>query len=277
MSDIAATTTDHAPSTDVAVLPDDRVSIAKLARLSGWLPEKVAEGNLLINQHYIRDISDLHVVKLEMLTVAVPPQGSWESEDLYTMQGKLAPTKHLLERMSHAAGVQWDVGACRFDLLHPENVIFTAVGGIRGPSGLMTWKSATKEWSKDVEVMEIEERAATRSIGYGANARPMTDEERAAYIRSETARSIKNRLTMTESKAKTRVMRALLGIRGAADRAYWSKPFFIPRIDVVLDANDPEIRGRVFDDAFNGRQVLGYSQQRPVEHITDVDVVGEEA
>lgn len=282
MSDQAelTTTNDEAPAeTPTAVVTQAlaRRSINTLAQRSGWDPDRVAAGNLLLVQHYMRDVSEMHDLKLEMVTVDVPPKGKYETQDLYTMQGKLAPTKHLLERISHLAGVRWDVGQCRFDVLTPECVIYTAVGGLRGPNGMMAWKSATKSWDLDVEVMEIEERAADLTVwdnSPGATRgakKPATPEEKAAYIRRETARAKKHRIPMTESKARCRVMRALLGLPGAEDRAYWERPIFCPRIDVRIDAHDPEMRRRVYDDAFGGRAVLGYAQPAPAEQITDVE------
>ncbi len=251
-----------------------RRSIATLATQSGWDPTVVAEGHVLIFPAYVRQISDLHQIKLEMVKVAVPTSGARETEDLYTMQGKLAPTKHLLERMSALAGIQWDVERCRFDHLSSDCVIYTAVGGIRGASGTMRWVSATKEWNIEVERMEIDERSVdgVRETGWNQNKRKATPEENAAYRRQELARSIKHRIPMTESKARTRVMRALLGLPGVENAAYWDKPFFLPRIDVLIDATDPETRRLVHQDAFGARATLGYSRV----DMTDVEVLSED-
>lgn len=254
----------------------EAITIKAVAQRSGWSAETVDAANVLITPVYVRQISPVHQVTLERLDVALPREGEWESEDLYTMQGQLAPTKRLLERVALLAGVEWDVPRCRFDVLTPEIVVYTAVGGIRGPGGKMTWIPATKEWNREVELVEIHERAAKKKVWTGPKgnrtSRPMTEEERASYIASETARAIKHRIPMTESKARLRVLRALLGIAGAADRSYWSRPFLIPRIDVILDPNDPAVRARLIDEGMGARRLLGYDP--PTADSPGASVVG---
>lgn len=237
-------------------------TIVDVAARSGWGAETVASANVLITPTYVRQISALHQVTLERLDVRVPDRGrnEWETEDLYTMQGKLAPTKHLLERVALLAGVEWDVARCRFDVILPELVVYTAVGGIRGPGGKMVWIPASKEWNRDVEYAEIDERAKGLKVWSDEVRRKVeaTPEQRADYIAKERARAAKHRIPMTESKARLRVLRALLGIAGAADADYWKRPFLIPRIDVVLDPNDPHVRERLLEEGLGARRLLGY-------------------
>lgn len=261
-TELPAPPADPATAQSVALA---RRSIGTLAGQSGWDPARVAEGNVLIFPAYVRQISDMHQIKLEMVTVD-------PNADLYTsngFQGEYAATKGLLERMSALAGLQFDPT----EHLYPEPGVYVAKarGGIRGPDGLIAFKTASKEWIREVVLVEIEERAAAQIA-----ARQLTEDYRETWVRKQLAHEMKERASKTETKAKNRVRREVLGLPGKAPLSYWQKPFFIPRIDILIDPNDPEVRQRVFDQAFGARATLGYSQ-REVDAATEVEVIAEEA
>lgn len=238
----------------------EATTIAQLAAQSGFSAETVASGNVLGSVTYVRQISGMHRAVLERIAVEVPAHGTYESADLYVKQKQMMPRKRLLERVAMAAGIKWV--RCGIDYVDASSVVYSATGGVRGPGGEMTWVTKSKEWLLDTELIEIHERANEptwdNSPGAARGAkRARTDEERAAYISSETARTKANRLGMVESKAQNRVMRALLGLPGAADASYWSKPLFVVRIDMVLDANDPMTKGMLLAESIGAKHLLG--------------------
>jgi hypothetical protein len=259
-------TADPTPTTPTAtVVPTPRAaamtrtSVANLATQSGWNAERVAEGNVLIFPAYVRQISDMHQIKLEMVTVDTSPL----SNDLYDIDGEKAATKVLLERMSNLAGLQFDP----VDHVYPEPGVFVAKarGGVRGPDGLIAYKTASKEWIREVVELELEKRAAAAIA-----AKKLTLDYKPTWLREQMGHEMKERGTKTETKAKNRVRREVLGLPGKAPLSYWQKPFFVPRIDILIDPSDPETRKRVFDQAFGASRFLGY------DNITDVEPIGEE-
>ena len=58
------------------------------------------------------------------------------------------------------------------------------VGGIRGLNGEMVWVAKVKEWQLEVEMIEIEERAANLKKGWDDDKRDATPAEKAAEIQS---------------------------------------------------------------------------------------------
>lgn len=242
---------------DARAVAIESTTLAELAARSGFNAETVAAGNVLGNPAYVRQISGLHHAKLERVAIELPKDDRSDSTDLYRMQGKLAPTKRLLERIALAGGLKWDAERCRIDYVDASNVVYTAVGGIRGPGGEMVWMPKSKEWLLEAELIDIHERAATLTKWQSGTKREATQPERESYIRTETARTKANRLANVESKAKNRVIRSLLGVPGAADRAYWSKPLYVLRIDMVLDASDPMTKGMLLAEAIGARGLLG--------------------
>lgn len=286
-------TTEQQPNLGTATPPAQNSKSTALARRSldtialnsGWQPEDVAKGNVLITDRYFRQISEYHLIALEMITVAVPKKVSGKNyyenstEDLYKEQnGKYAANKHLLEKIAMTAGVRWDVNRCGILHRDSESVVYRAVGGIRGLNGEWNWIEKIKEWSLDVELIEIEERAADMTVwdnSPGAergSKKPATDAEKASYIRKETARAKKHRMAMAEAKAKNRVIRTLLGLPSSADVAWWSKPLFIPRIDLHLDANDPDVKTRLLDEAFGARTALGFQPATDAEESSHAPI-----
>lgn len=261
-------TTQSEASTEVVEVPSARRIAAKaqtidtIAAQSGWIPEEVAKGHVLIFPSYVRQISEMHQVKLEMVTVD-------PAKDLYTFDGKFAATKGLLERMGSLAGIEFD--ATQFEYPEPGVLVAKARGGVRGPDGLISYVNASKEWIKDVVLVEIEGRADALMQ---ATPPKLTAAYRDTWIRQQMAHEMKERGTKTETKAKNRVRREALGLPGAEMLPYWQKPFFIPRIDILIDATNPEIRKHVYEDAFGGRKLLGLPQPTIVH---DVEVIREEA
>lgn len=261
-------------STELVPLTPEQIALqkrgmARLAAESGWSQKDLESGNVLVFPAYVRQISELHQAKLERIAIEVPPKGE-DSTDLYRMQGKLAPTKHLLERIAMLAGIKWDPERSKFDYVGPDSVVYTAVGGIRGPGGEMIWVAKTREWLLEAEVIEIEERAVNRHVWENGKKRPATEAEKAAYVRTEIARSKAHRISNVETKAKNRVIRSLTGIPNAESAAYWARPMFIPRIDLVLDAHDPMTRGLLIGEGIAGRDVLGFAQ-RPAGQLAPVE------
>lgn len=254
-------------STDVATTPPTarRVAakaqtIGTIAEQSGWSTEAVDAGHVLIFPRYVRQISTMHQVKLEMFTVDV-------DRDLYHFKGSdFGLKKDPLERMGDLAGIRFKSVVHTYP--EPGVVVCTVVGGGRGPEGVIAWKMSSKEWIEDVELAAIEKRADERQSFD-------TEELRARWIRSELAEAKRERLTKTETKAKSRVRREVLGLPAVAPKDFWSKPFFIPRIDVLIDANDPHTRERVMDDAWGARKFLFPTPD--TADAVDVEVLSEEA
>lgn len=148
--------------------------------------------------------------------------------DFYPESGKLALTKRALDTLGDAAGVIWYAPGCkRLDnMQQPGYCSFQAVGGIRRPDGTISWVTATKEI--DLEALKLAGKS----------------EKELNQIRV-------HKVALCETKARLRVLRALLHIKSTYTEEEARKPFVVTQ--VYLDPTKSEaaraaLRVRVMRD-----------------------------
>lgn len=255
----------------IEVDADMLVQVADIATRSGFSSEQVSGANILITADYFRQISSAHHITFESVQVQLPNKnenGYWingTSPDLYVEQnGKLAPTAFLLGKVERKAGVRWHMGLTGPTKETPDYMAYRAVGAIRGLNGEWTYVEKMREWHREAELIDIEERAEEiREVGYGRNKRAATDADRAKYVRKEIARSLRFRVAMLDTKTKNRVIKALLGLPASSDEEYWKRPLLVPRISVRLDPSNPDVQRMLLEDAHGAGRLLGYDPVPP--------------
>lgn len=164
------------------------------------------------------------------------------SHELYKAQGKWRIHYNGLHRLANAAGIEWIAAETRrtdnrSDKLY---VSFQAVGGVRYNDGKIYFVKG--EYDLDLEVAEEELKDQYLNKGKEKN---LTGEALENFInkgvRSELIQKRKRKLTLAESGAKARVIRAILGIKANYDqKEIMGVPFVIVRF--VLDHQHPDVK-----------------------------------
>lgn len=164
-------------------------------------------------------------------------------DDYYEVQGKFRLRYSGLTKLGNAAGVEWSPGdTCRIDNRADKMyIVFRAVGGIRKNDGkLYLWKA---EYDLDLEVIEEETRDLHLVKGVKKN---LTGQALEDYANKNTRRDMlhkrKHKLTLSETGAKLRVLRAILDIPNqyASENMILGMPFIVVRF--VLDHQNPDIK-----------------------------------
>lgn len=164
-------------------------------------------------------------------------------EDVYSAQGKFRITFSGLVKLGNAAGVEWlPEETCRTDNRSDKMYVsFRAVGGIRKNDGRLYPMKA--EYDLDLEIIEEEIRQQYLNK---KGQQHKSEKEFQRYVEYCTKRDIiqkrKRKLTLAESGAKARVLRALLGIQNqyARKNQITGVPFFVVRF--ILDHHNPDIK-----------------------------------
>ncbi len=161
--------------------------------------------------------------------------------DYYKAQGKCRLHYSGLTKLGNTAGVEWDPAyTCRVDDRSDKMyVIFRAVGGVRKNDGRLYPVKA--EYDLNLEIIEEETRDSyiSKGKGFGKTGQALDD-----YVNSNTKRDViqkrKRKLTLAESGAKARVLRALLDFPSqyANENQIVGMPFIVVRFVLYHQNSD---------------------------------------
>lgn len=198
--------------------------------------------------------------------VQADPRPAPAGADFYTLQGKLAPTKVLLQKLGDAAGIVWDADKSFGTKGDPEEVTlpsgatirtqsytYHAVGYIRKSDGTKKVLTADEEWQPAVALFESKND-------------------------KEFIFSLKKRAQMIRSKAMNGVLRQALSISQSYTTADAAKPFFVVSHNWSPDSSDPATAGIIASLLGADRDALyGARPALPEESFTlgnvDVEVI----
>ena len=223
--------------------------------LSAW--EK--KGYLVIYpaEGYIREVSERHVVRLEM----IKPD---PDRDFYKQGSGWAPVKQFLLKVSDLAGLRWDPDRCFYEVNERMRKVFKSVCYIRLADGTMKAYPGHKEVDLEVELLEVEDRAAELTVWKNNQKVPATEEQKAAYIRKETIRLRKHAGSMAETKSMLRAVRGALSLRATYTDEEIKRPWLVPRIDFQPNYDNPDIQKQLIGRGLNAAGDL-YSTPQPID------------
>ncbi len=166
-----------------------------------------------------------------------------DEDDVYSAQNKFRIKFSGLVKLGNAAGVEWlPEETCRTDNRSDKMYVsFRAVGGIRKNDGRLYPMKA--EYDLDLEIIEEEIRQQYLNK---RGQQHKSEKEFQQYVEYCTKRDViqkrKRKLTLAESGAKARVLRALLGIQNQYSRKNQiiGVPFLVVRF--ILDHHNPDIK-----------------------------------
>lgn len=189
------------------------------------------KGNLLFPTQMVQQLGDCLQARISIVKLSPRP----DDGDVYTganflKGGKVALSKAGLLKLADAAGIKWVTDKCRLltDPANREHCIYEVVGYVRGPDGTARPFKASKELDLSND---------------GPEAQLLRDKGKSEReVASELARMRQHRLSMVETKAYNRAIRAALKIKQAYSPKELEEPFLVPHIDFVPDYSDPETR-----------------------------------
>lgn len=199
--------------------------------------------NLLVPTTTIQQISPFHSPTIEVVQVNSDPKAG----EIYKVAGtqKYALGKTPLMRIYYAAGIKVDPNHSRIVSNSRDYCCYEVLGGIQKSDGAWVAFRATKEWDAEIRkeqlTREVEKKAKTQI----ANGYLKEEDEKAYienYVRDNLLRERANKLSLCETKALERLVRGILGMKGAYTLEEIKKPFVIPRISFSPDYGDPKIK-----------------------------------
>lgn len=210
------------------------------------LPEHARQAmNLLVPTEHTMQIGPCLQARLSMVKLdANPSAGDVYHSSVFMGKGEVALTKVGLLKLARAAGIKWITQECRpiSNLRDLDYIAYEVVGAVRLPSGEWQKIKATKEIDFRPDGTEAAKLWKIADKKTNQNGSPWSQEQRETYVARELARMKENRLTMCETKAYLRAVRALLSLKAKYTEAELQKPFVIPHIDFAPDYSDPVVR-----------------------------------
>ncbi len=192
--------------------------------------------------------SPLLVTSAAVVQVNPDPKGMDVYRGFWTGKGCVAPTKHLLERIATAGGVEWERPTFTGPVTDPntghKSVIVTAAAKVRQPDG--GWVGISK--SKELDTAVLEERFIA---DYQRRNRSASEQDARTAVRGLVLQAKENLVQLAESKAMSRVIRAIFSLQQEYPEAQLARcPIVVPRIVYDPDVTDPaqleqiQLRGR---------------------------------
>lgn len=182
--------------------------------------------------------------------------------------GKFALSGLALNKIAQAAGIKWDIDRCRMVRWQTDPVTghitaeYMAVGGIRQPNGEWQIEPATKVIDTAVEAEDLEE---TYKRKLKAGRGKFTEDDIPDMVRREILQLKRFLSGHVETKAKLRVIRALLSMKQVYTSAELQRPFVVPRLLYRPDLADPREHERVqLEGARAVRELYGGSGPSPM-------------
>ena len=147
------------------------------------------------------------------------------NDEVYEQQKKFRIHYNGLLRLAAAASFEWSaIDTCRTDNMSDRDYCsFRAVGGVMHTDGRIHTHKAEKDIDLAVLEMEFEDKYAEKWRGGNHGKWPFKDfvdgdDYIKAMVRRDMIQKRKNKLTLTESGAKARVIRFVLGLQSQYSR-----------------------------------------------------------
>ncbi len=209
--------------------------------------------NILFPTETLMQLSPLQQVNYELLYIDPTPMP--QGQDVFSIGKKefdekwievFSFSKTALQKLAHAAGIQIDHSSSGYiPTGNPRSAGYKIVGAIQKPDG--TWQRLTQSKVVDVDVTVEKTRfkyesllqAGKLSTGSGDKKKIYkNDAEGKKYIenkiKEEELRILEFKEALAETKAYTRLVRALLALKGYYTREELKKPFVVVKISLNI-------------------------------------------
>lgn len=193
---------------------------------------------------------------------------------------KLALTAVALSKLSFAAGIGWASEFCGVTERTDTYCRYKAAGALRKPDG--TLLPIDGEYEINLIVIEKELRAQYAKKMPGARKHygeknwkwPGDDQWIETQVQRDLLQWNRHMLARAETGAKNRAIRKALALKSTFTPEEIKKPFAVPRIDFAPDANDPQVKQFLLEQATGATRQLyppsnGHSHARPAEAVVE--------
>lgn len=239
---------------------------------------KEGKYNVLVPTVTIQEISPFHKPVLEIVRITPDPKAG-EVYEIVQGSGDFSLRAVALQKIGYAAGLIWNARGCMRtdDGSNPSIVSYRAEAAVRKEDG--TYMPLNAEYMVDLDVIEQETRDSYEKKGTAlANEQKWNETKRKEYIEKNVRRDMlqkrKFRLQLAQTGAMDRVIRKILGLKGAYKKQELEKPFVVPKIAFNPDISDPKIREALLRQGMEATNVLfGPSESGLIEHISRKDTI----
>lgn len=197
----------------------------------------------------VESVSAFHVTTVTPVQISPDPDDGdvYELSSVGGPKGKFTFHKQGLQKISGAAGVQWDPHNTHptGDTSNSNRIQFQATGGMRMPDGTTRIVVGTYEF--DLKVQEELIRETGKKYNWTE-----------AKIQKELRRKRQFKVALAETGAKRRCLHELLQIKDGYTKEELEKPFAVPRIDFMPNLDDPRVKEIVLARMMaSGNQIFG--------------------
>ena len=209
--------------------------------------------NILFPTETLMSISPLQQLSYELLHI--DPEPMPKGQDVFSIGKKEIDDKWIevysfsktaLQKLAHAAGVQIDHNTSGFiPTGNPRSAGYKIVGAIQKPDG--TWLRLTQSKVVDIDVTVEKTRFKYMTLlengklttGYKDQKKTLkVDDEGRKYVenkvREEEIRVLEFKEALAETKAYTRLVRALLALKGYYTKEELKRPFIVVKISLNI-------------------------------------------
>jgi len=179
--------------------------------------------------------------------------------------GKWALSKVSLDRIAQAANITWvpELSGRTDDGSNPRRIQYRAVGKVKGIDG--QWRTIIGEYAFDLDIIAEELSQSLPKRWERMERKPQSDFK--AWFEKTHAEDLlqfrKHAYSRAESGAKNRAIRSAFGIKSGYTLEALKQPFVIPKVLLVLDYSDPEVRKFLLAEATGTIKELYGSQAVP--------------
>ena len=179
----------------------------------------------------------------QMAIVQVNPEK--DSGEVYQLPGgKWALSKVSLDRIAQAANITWvpELSGRTDDGSNPRRIQYRAVGKVKGIDG--QWRTIIGDYVFDLDIVAEELNQTLPKRWERLEQKPQGGFK--AWFDKTHAEDLlqfrKHAHTRAESGAKNRAIRSAFGIKSGYTLQALKQPFVIPKVLLVLDYSDPEVK-----------------------------------
>ena len=179
----------------------------------------------------------------QMAIVQVNPEK--DSGEVYQLPGgKWALSKVSLDRIAQAANITWvpELSGRTDDGSNPRRIQYRSVGKVKGIDG--QWRTIIGEYVFDLDVAAEELNQSLPKRWERMERKPQSGFK--TWFEKTHAEDLlqfrKHAYSRAESGAKNRAIRSAFGIKSGYTAEALRQPFVIPKVLLVLDYSDPEVK-----------------------------------
>jgi len=177
-----------------------------------------------------------------------------------------------LDKIASAAGIRWEASTGVVGKPTEDYLMYRAIATMVLPDGSTTQGLGTTEWFASEEVDPIREQVAELQKEAAKNPNDKRTFGKLAGKKKQLHDARAYRLGMTETKAKNRAIRSLLGIKAKYTAEEIAQPFVVPHVDFNPDLSDPNVKELIKAGAFAGAGAL-YGGGRPAIAQTETQAL----